>query len=67
MIANRKDIMKKIDDENKTNHSNVSTKKSHNNNEIRVLSSDDEKIKVVGEVLANESSKWHRKSICRFH
>jgi DNA-binding transcriptional ArsR family regulator len=49
--------MKKTDDENKTNHSNASTKKSHTNNEIRVLSSDDEKIKVIGEVLANESSR----------
>ena len=52
-IANRKDIMKKTDDENKTNPNNDIKK----NNEIRVLSADDEKIKVVGEVLANESSR----------
>ncbi|MCH9658393.1 winged helix-turn-helix domain-containing protein [archaeon] len=45
--------MKKTDDENKTDH-DIDIKK---NNEIRVLSSDDEKIKVVGEVLANESSR----------
>ena len=31
--------------------------KNQSSNEIRVLSSDDEKIKVVGEVLANESSR----------
>lgn len=48
--------MKKINDENKTNHDG-DIKKNQNNDEIRVLSSDDEKIKVVGEVLANESSR----------
>lgn len=52
-IANRKGIMKKTDDENKINPNNNIKK----NNEIRVLSADDEKIKVVGEVLANESSR----------
>ena len=55
-IANRKDIMKKTDDENKINY-NIDIEKNQKNNEIRVLSSDDEKIKVVGEVLANESSR----------
>ena len=55
-IANRKDIMKKTDDENKTNY-NIDIEKNQKNNEIKVLSSDDEKIKVVGEVLANESSR----------
>ena len=56
MIVNRKDIMKKTDDENKINY-NIDIEKNQKNNEIRVLSSDDEKIKVVGEVLANESSR----------
>ena len=55
-IANRKDIMKKTDDENKIDY-NIDIEKNEKNNEIRVLSSDDEKIKVVGEVLANESSR----------
>ncbi len=55
-IANRKDIMKKTEDENKIDY-NIDIEKNEKNNEIRVLSSDDEKIKVVGEVLANESSR----------
>lgn len=49
--------MKKSDDNNDKTIRNESIKKNQNNNEIRVLSSDDEKIKVVGEVLANESSR----------
>ena len=49
--------MKKIDDENKINHDDNVEKNQHNDNNIRVLSVDDEKIKVVGEVLANESSR----------
>ncbi len=48
--------MKQIDDEDKINH-NDNVEKSQHDNEIRVLSVDDEKIKVVGEVLANESSR----------
>ena len=48
--------MKKIDDQKKINR-NIDIEKNPNNNEIRVLSSDDEKIKVVGEVLENESSR----------
>jgi len=57
VIENRKYIMKKINDENKKNDDGIDIEKNQNNNEIRVLSSDDEKIKVVGEVLANESSR----------
>lgn len=49
--------MKKNNDEGNTNHDENAEKNHHNGDEIRVLSADDEKIKVVGEVLANESSR----------
>ena len=55
MIANRKGIMEKNGND-KTNP-NEGLVKNQTSNEIRILSSDDEKIKVVGEVLANESSR----------
>ncbi len=48
--------MKKKNNGNQEDKNNVETEKNQEN-EIRVLSADDEKIKVVGEVLANESSR----------
>ena len=49
MIANRKHTMKKKSNDDENNQDD--------GDELRILSSDDEKIKVVGEVLANESSR----------
>ena len=48
--------MKKINNGHKINHDDNVEKNQHDD-EIRILSVDDEKIKVVGEVLANESSR----------
>ena len=45
--------MKKKNNRNHEIKNKVDVEKNQNN-EIRVLSADDEKIKVVGEVLANE-------------
>jgi len=48
--------MKKFNDENKINR-NDDVEKNQHDDTIKILSADDEKIKVVGEVLANDSSR----------